>query len=190
MSDADENTSRARRSPALIATAVALPVAVVACFVVFLILGRGAEQDARAAAEAGHLKSISAPLSAEPSCSTLIAAIPNELGGFHRDSSDGEPAGFARWSDGASGNVEVRCGTGRPSDLTPTSKLQMVNGVQWLQSTPEGAPAPDGGSYWTAVDHRPYVTVWVPDSAGTAAMQATSDAITAKLQPASLDLGR
>ena len=80
--------------------------------------------------------------------------------------------------------------TDRPAELTATAKLQIINGVQWLQAVPAGAPAPDGGSYWTAVDHRPYVTLWVPDGAGTSAVQATSDAIREHLQAASLDLGR
>ncbi|WP_019204031.1 DUF3515 domain-containing protein [Tsukamurella sp. 1534] len=201
MSDADENkarddeaagaagASRPRRSPAFLATAVALPVAVVVCFVVFLVMAQQKQEDARAAADAGHLKSIAAPSSTDPACSALLESLPAELGDFRRDDTR-EPAGFVRWASEKSGAVELRCGSDRPAELTPTAKLQVVNGVQWIQATPAGAPAPDGGAYWAAVDHRPYVTLWVPDGAGTSAVQAASDAITAKLQPASLDLGK
>ncbi|MGX9297041.1 DUF3515 domain-containing protein [Tsukamurella paurometabola] len=194
MSDADDQTTAApgtteRRSPAFLATAVALPLAVVACFVVFLVLAQQKQGEARDAAEAGHLKSIAAPSSGDGACAKLLGAIPADLDGFRRTGDD-EPGGFARWSGEKAGAVEVRCGTDRPADLSATSKLQIINGVQWLQATPAGAPAPDGGSYWTAVDHRPYVTLWVPDGAGTSAVQATSDAIREHLQAASLDLGR
>ncbi|CAM3813532.1 MULTISPECIES: DUF3515 domain-containing protein [Tsukamurella] len=192
MDNADETKApepRQRRSPALLATVVALPVAVIVCFAVFLVLAQQKEGELRATAEAGHLKSVSAPAAGEPACGKLLAAIPAELGVFRRDDTT-EPTGFARWTSDKAGAVEVRCGTDRPADLTNTSKLQVVNGVQWLQSTPAGAPAPNGGAYWVAVDHRPYVALWVPDSAGTAAIQAVSDAIRANLQAASLDLGR
>lgn len=194
MSDADDETTaahdaKARRSPAFLATAVALPVAVVACFIVFLVLAQQKQGDARDAAEAGHLKSVAAPASGDAACSALLGALPADLDGYRR-SGDSEPAGFARWTSAKAGAVEVRCGTDRPADLTSTAKLQIINGVQWLQATPVGAPAPDGGSYWTAVDHRPYVTLWVPDGAGTSAVQATSDAIREHLQTASLDLGK
>lgn len=197
MSDADEKTSAAtpdpdakgRRSPAFLATAVALPVAVVACFIAFLVLAQQKQGDARDAAEAGHLKSVAAPSSGDAACAKLLGAIPADLDGYRR-TGDSEPSGFARWTSEKAGAVEARCGTDRPAELTATAKLQIINGVQWLQATPAGAPAPDGGSYWTAVDHRPYVTLWVPDGAGTSAVQATSDAIREHLQAASLDLGR
>ncbi|CAM3099356.1 DUF3515 domain-containing protein [Tsukamurella hominis] len=194
MSDADDQTTAApdtgkRRSPAFLATAVALPVAVVACFIAFLVLAQQKQGDARDAAEAGHLKSVAAPSSGDAACTKLLGAIPADLDGYRR-TGDTEPGGFARWTSEKAGAVEVRCGTDRPADLTATAKLQIINGVQWLQAVPAGAPAPDGGSYWTAVDHRPYVTLWVPDGAGTSAVQATSDAIREHLQAASLDLGR
>ncbi|GAB3128417.1 DUF3515 domain-containing protein [Tsukamurella serpentis] len=192
MTDADENPSpqrNPRRSPAFLATAVALPVAVVACFIAFVVLAQQRQDDARATAEAGHLRSIAAPSSNDPACGTLLRTLPADLGAFRRDGTT-DPAGFARWTREKSGAVEVRCGTERPAELTPTAKLQVVNGVQWLEATPPGAPAPDGGSYWAAVDHRPYVVVWVPDGGGATALQVTSDAIKAHLQPASLDLGR
>lgn len=191
MDDADETKApapRPRRSPALLATVVALPVAVVVCFAVFLVLAQQKQDELRASAEAGHVKSVTAPTAGDPTCTKLLAAIPAELGSFRRDDSS-DPTGFARWTSDKQGAVEVRCGTERPADLTNTSKLQVVNGVQWLQSTPAGAPAPDGGAYWAAVDHRPYVVLWVPDGAGTAAIQAVSDAIRENLQAASLDLG-
>ncbi|KXP00590.1 DUF3515 domain-containing protein [Tsukamurella pseudospumae] len=197
MSDADDTTTeaprdkapRTRRSPAFLATAVALPVAVLACFIAFLILVQQKQGDARDAAEAGHLKSIAAPSSGDAGCAALLGALPADVDGFRRtDTAD--PAGFARWTKDKAGAVELRCGTDRPAELSATAKLQIINGVQWLQAVPAGAPAPDGGAYWTAVDHRPYVTLWVPDGAGTSAVQATSDAIRAHLQQASLDLGK
>ncbi|BDH58334.1 hypothetical protein MTP03_32730 [Tsukamurella sp. PLM1] len=167
---------------------MAVPVAVLACFVAFLILAQQRQEDARATAEAGHLKSVAAPSSGDAACGALLGALPADLGGFQRTDTTA-PAGFARWRADKAGDVEVRCGTERPAELTATAKLQIVNGVQWLQAVPQGAPAPDGGSYWTAVDHRPYVTLWVPDGAGTAAVQAASDAITAHLTAASSTWG-
>lgn len=184
-----EPSGRERRGPAFLATAVALPVAVLACFVVFLVLAQQKQGDARDAAAAGHLKSVAAPSAGDAACGTMLGALPADLDGYRR-TGDAEPAGFARWTRDKAGAVEVRCGTDRPAELTATAKLQIINGVQWLQATPSGAPAPDGGSYWTAVDHRPYVTLWVPDGAGTSAVQATSDAIREHLQAASLDLGK
>lgn len=192
MDDADETKApeaRPRRSPAVLATVVALPVAVIVCFVVFLVLAQQKQEEARATADAGHVRSIAAPASGDPACGKLLASLPAELGSFRRDDTS-DPAGFARWTAPKAGAVELRCGTDRPAELTNTAKLQIVNEIQWLQATPAGAPAPDGGAYWAAVDHRPYVTLWVPDGAGTAAMQIISDAIRDQLQPASLDLGR
>ncbi|MDF0586133.1 DUF3515 domain-containing protein [Tsukamurella sp. 8F] len=172
-----------RRSPALIATAIALPVAVLVGFLVFAVLAQKKHSDGQ------HLlRDVAAPSASDAACGSLIAAMPQKLGEFTRDSTTG-PAGYARWQSTDSGTVELRCGVERPARLTRTSSLQMVDTTQWLSVAPSESSQSGLGSYWFAVDHRPYVQMWIPDNSGTAAIQAASDAVNHTLKPASLDFG-
>ncbi len=172
-----------RRSPALIATAIALPVAVLVCFLVFAVLTRH-----RHAGGQAFLRDVAAPSATDPACAALLKAMPAKLGDFTRDAA-AQPAGYARWQSDKDGTVELRCGVPRPTQLIPTSPLQIVDRSQWLSVTPTDGAQAGAGTYWVAVDHRPYVEMWLPDNSGTAPIQAASDAIEAHLTPGSLDFG-
>ncbi|GAA4396786.1 DUF3515 domain-containing protein [Tsukamurella soli] len=172
-----------RRSPAMIATAIALPVALLAAILVFAVMARQ-----RHDAGQTFLENVAAPSASEPACASLLQVMPAKLGGFTRDGGT-RTAGYARWQSDQDGTVELRCGVDRPAQLTRTSSLQVVDQTQWLQVLPTEKSQVGLGAYWVAVDHRPYVMMWIPDNAGTAPIQAASDSINQKLAPASLDFG-
>ncbi len=178
--DSVDRPSESRRSPALIATIVAIPVMVVVAFIVFAA--------AKSTSSPGPLplQSASAPQSGEPDCARLIAALPATFSGFGQRS---ESDGLIEWAkDGdAAGPVQLRCGVPRPADLAPTSALQTVDPVQWFQRAPRDG---EKGALWFAVDHRPYIALWLPNNSGNGAISDVSQIIEKILPLAPIDLGR
>lgn len=167
-----------RRSPALIATLVAIPVVVIVLFIV-IAAGRGRVDDSSL-----PLATASATPSAE--CTRLIAALPQAFPGYGTRSEDG---GLVRWPSTRSGSentgpVQLRCGVARPAGLAPTSALQVVDPVQWFSAQQDSR-----GSLWVAVDHRPYVALWLPTNVGNGPITDVSAVIDRILPRASLDLG-
>lgn len=175
----DEPTRRL--SPAVIATIVTIPVMVIVGFITYAVVGT----DDAVSADT-PLKSMSAPERDSPDCATLIAALPESFDGFgDRETSDD---GMVSWPPGEQvpGPVQVRCGVDRPESLSPTSGLQVVDPVQWfLVSAPTKSP----GFLWYAVDHRPYVAIWLPENAGNGPIQQVSAIIDETLPAAPIDLG-
>lgn len=182
-----EPADQHRRSPARLATMIALPIAVLACLITFLVLASDKQEAIDEARAAGQLRDVPAPSANEAACRALLDAMPDRLGEYTRTEPDTAVPGYLRWSTGEGPAVELRCGTDRPADLSRTSKLQVVSGVQWLRVSP--VDDRDGGATWVAVDRRPYVSMWIPDNAGTAPIQAASKAAAEHLARASLDLG-
>ncbi len=179
-SDADRSPAApGRRSPALIATIVAIPVMVVVLFIVFAA--------AKNTSSPGPLplQSAAAPQSGEQGCARLIAALPRTFENFgERTESDG----LIQWAKGGDspGPVQLRCGVPRPDDLAPTSALQTVDPVQWFQRAPKEG---EKGALWFAVDHRPYVALWLPNNSGNGAISDVSKIIEQVLPLAPIDLG-
>jgi hypothetical protein len=71
--------------------------------------------------------------------------------------------------------VVLRCGLPRPVELTPTSALLQIDGVQWLQLD-DGVPDPVVITY-VAVDRPVYPVVTSPVTAGSGPLQQISDVI-------------
>ncbi|MCU1686468.1 MAG: hypothetical protein JWQ81_7207 [Amycolatopsis sp.] len=121
---------------------------------------------------------VPAPHSGEAPCRTLIDAVPSSLtsNGAQltvRDLATPAPPSTVAWGEGDP--IVLRCGLDKPPELTPSAQLRLVNGVQWLQVTGEGAAT------WYIVDRDVYTALTVPDNAGTGPLQEISDVVAAKL---------
>jgi Protein of unknown function (DUF3515) len=124
------------------------------------------------------LVSVPAPDAGTPQCAKLLAALPAELnskgtGLARRELAAPAPPATVAW--GKPDALVLRCGLERPPELTPTTQLRLVSGVQWLPV--EG----QGSSTWYVVDRDVYVALTVPDSAGTGPLQQISDTVAAAL---------
>ncbi|MFG1780851.1 DUF3515 domain-containing protein [Rhodococcus oryzae] len=170
----------ARRSPALIAVAVALPVAlVVGVLVAAVIAGRDPIQEPVA------LGTVPAPAAESPECTALIAALPENLGDFKRaELMDPAPVGAAAWQADDAKEVVLRCGVDRPLEFNAASPLTVVDAVQWFE-----VPGEEGldASTWFAVDRGVYVALTVPHGSGPTPLQDASAAITGALEQRPLD---
>lgn len=116
------------------------------------------------------LTRVPAPDADSPECARLIAALPGELadGLDRRPLVAPAPAGAVAWGEPP---VVLRCGLGRPVELTPSSRLLEISGVQFLELR-----GPDATS-WVVVDRPVYVAVTLPDGSGSAALQQVSAAV-------------
>jgi hypothetical protein len=128
------------------------------------------------------ISSVPAPQADSPACKSLLAALPHQLGDYHRAAlADPTPAGVAAWQAGTySEPVILRCGVDRPAEFVVGAPLQVVDEVQWFQV---GDPATEGRSTWFAVDRDPYVALTLPNGSGPTPIQQVSEVI-AKTMPA------
>lgn len=172
------------------ATAVALPVTAV------LLLVAG--QAGRHAASGSPSPSASATSSGQPAtpgpvdlvappktaaadqyCPDFVAALPITLDGLHSRPAHSTSPWVGAWGDPA---VTFRCGVPKPAGLTPTSALQVVNGVQWLYRK-------SGDSVvFTAVDRPVYVELTVPTRYAGAPLSGVTTAVAQSLPARPLDL--
>ena len=135
-----------------------------------------------AAGTALGLPAVPAPAAGSAECATLQAALPQRLQSGtaqldRRPLAEPAPRGAAAWgAGGLDETVILRCGVGRPAELTPTAVLLEVSGVRWLRLPGEGAT-----STWIAVDRPVYVALTVPDDAGTGPLQDLSATVGATL---------
>ncbi|MGI5217182.1 DUF3515 domain-containing protein [Nocardia sp. CA-290969] len=181
--DDDAETERRPYSPALIATAVALPVALLVGVVVaaVIVLRGPAEPEPLA------LGPVPAPAADGPACSALLPALPAELGDFTRATLvEPAPPATAAWQRSGGGDpIVLRCGLDRPLEFNRASPLQVVNGVQWFEVRDDTA----GTATWFAVDRETYIALTVPDGSGPTPLQVVSDTITAHLPVQPIDPG-
>ncbi|MFI5718257.1 DUF3515 domain-containing protein [Nocardia sp. NPDC051750] len=179
----DTETERRPYSPALIATAVALPVALLVGVVVaaVIVLRAPAEREPLA------LGPVPAPAAEGPACSALLPALPAELGDFTRSTLvEPAPPATAAWQRPEGGDpVVLRCGLDRPLEFNRASPLQVVNDVQWFEVRDESAAT----ATWFAVDRETYIALTVPDDSGPTPLQVVSDTITAQLPAQPIDPG-
>ncbi|MGC4960150.1 DUF3515 domain-containing protein [Gordonia sp. DT101] len=163
-----------RLSPALIATLVAIPVMVLIGFITFAALRPD---------DTTPIESYATGESSSADCGKLIAALPQTFDGFGDKQVDGTTV---KWpADGDGDAVTLRCGISRPSELSPTSNLQVINPVQWfITDTVEGS-----GQAYVCVDHRPYVAMWIPANAGNGPITDVSAVIEQTLPRGPLDFG-
>lgn len=137
------------------------------------------------------LASVPAPKAETSECTTLLDALPEELGDYRRvPAADPAPAGAAAWRAGADTEpVVLRCGLDRPLDFVTGVPLQQVDAVQWFQVSENPAEA-GGRSTWYAVDRTVYVALTLPPGSGPTPIQKISGAIDQTLPAVPLDPGR
>ncbi len=184
----ENRTERRERPRPAIIVAITLPVllAVVVASIAIVVRILGVDgADTAPPAETGPLAvaPVDAPDAGTSECTALLGAVPAELPGADeplptRPLSAPAPAGVRAWV-AAPRPVVLRCGLPRPVELTPTSPLIEINGVNWLQ-LPDDAPEPVVSSY-VAVDRPVYVVLTAPSSVGSGPLQAVSDAVRATL---------
>ncbi|MCP2317033.1 Protein of unknown function (DUF3515) [Nocardia amikacinitolerans] len=192
--DADEKPSATSESetesaesrpypPALIATAVALPVVLVVAVLVAAVLARRMPVER----EPLVLGPVPAPAATGEACTKLLPALPADLGEFTKSTLvEPAPPATRAWQRPDGGDaIVLRCGLDRPLEFHRASPLQIVNDVQWFEARDDAAKA----STWFAVDRETYIALTVPDGSGPTPLQEVSDTITANLPAKPLDPG-
>nr|WP_084510182.1 DUF3515 domain-containing protein [Nocardia lijiangensis] len=179
--DADEESRP--YPPALIATAVALPVVLIVAVLVAAILARRVPVER----EPLVLGPVPAPAAAGEACTKLLPALPGEMGDFTKSTLvEPAPPATRAWQRPEGGDaIVLRCGLDRPLEFHRASPLQIVNGVQWFEARDDAAKA----STWFAVDRETYIALTVPEGSGPTPLQEVSDTITANLPAKALDPG-
>ena len=164
----------------LLGIALALPMVLV---VGVLIAAAVIRDQARAQPGPLPLAGVPAPAAGSADCAHLLSALPDELDGdlARRRLATPAPSGAAAWGDPP---VVLRCGVGRPAELTVTARLLDVSGVQFLQLSAAGT------SSWLVVDRPVYVVVTMPADAGSGPLQQLAEVITDTLPPREPDLLR
>ncbi|MGN2636773.1 DUF3515 domain-containing protein [Nocardia takedensis] len=170
-------------SPALIATAVALPVVLIVGILVAAVMA------ARMPAEREPLAlgPVPAPAADGPACTALLPALPADLGDYTKSQLvEPAPPATRAWQPVDGGEaIVLRCGLDRPLEFNRASPLQVVNGVQWFEVRDPAATS----ATWFAVDRETYIALTVPDGSGPTPLQTVSDTLTATLPARPLDPG-
>ncbi|MFQ6327823.1 DUF3515 domain-containing protein [Nocardia sp. CWNU-33] len=184
-SDSDSASSSNARPypPALIATAVALPVVLIVAILVAAVLARNTPTER----EPLVLGPVPAPAADGTACTTLLPVLPVELGDYTKSQLvEPAPPATRAWQRSDGGDpIVLRCGLDRPLEFNRASALQIVNGVQWFEARDPASKA----STWFAVDRETYIALTIPDGSGPTPLQAVSDAITAGLPAKTIDPG-
>lgn len=173
----------AQHHPAVLATAVALPVALAVGVVVAAVLAQRSP-----AVEPVALTTVDAPDAGGPACASLLAAVPESVAGAARvELAVPAPVGAAAWrpTDGPADPYVLRCGIPRPAEFDLAAPLVVVDDVQWLEIS--GADASVAATTWVAVDRPSYVALTLPEGSGAGALQDVSAAITSVLPQHDLD---
>lgn len=133
------------------------------------------------------LAAVPAPAAESADCTRLLAALPetldgSELGALRRRQLRAPVLpGVAGWGEPP---VVLRCGLDRPPELTATSRLLAVSGVQFLE-------IPNAGmSTWVAVDRPVYLTVGLPPSSGSGPLQQIAAVVSRTLPQRELSIPR
>ncbi len=172
-----------KRHPAVVATAIALPVAVLVGFIVAAVSISGTSTRAPEA-----LGPVDAPAAVSADCSALVDALPASLGDYETvELADPAPPATRAWAldDDTSEPVVLRCGLNRPDGFDVAAPLQVINGVQWFEVS--GADSGIEASTWFAVDRPVYVALTVPNGSGPTPLQDASTAISNSLAQTPLD---
>ncbi|MCL2533802.1 MAG: DUF3515 domain-containing protein [Nocardiaceae bacterium] len=179
--DQTEEHPEEKRNPALIATAVALPVALVVGVIVAASIANRTP-----AKESVGLGPVEAPAAQSAECTDLMANLPENLGDYTRaELRDPAPEATAAWQPTEGEPVVLRCGLPRPPEFNQASPLSVVDGVQWFEIS--GAEQGIEASTWYTVDRPVYVALTVPNGSGPTPLQDASAAISQKLPSQPLD---
>lgn len=164
----------------VLAVAIGLPSILVIAVVVTAVILRNQEPGPLG------LTPVPAPAARSADCVRLLAALPEAVDGGDTGALDRRtiaapaPPGTAAWGEPA---VVLRCGLHRPGELTASSRLLDVSGVQFLE-----LPGP-AASTWVVVDRPVYVAVTLPDTVGSGPLQQVAGAVREMLPRQSIDVG-
>nr|WP_233211355.1 DUF3515 domain-containing protein [Mycobacterium sp. shizuoka-1] len=177
MTSAPENPSDGPPRALLIA-AVVLAVAAIGA-----VLGIAATR--HAPIQPVVIASVPAPKADSASCKALLAALPANLGEFHRvAAAEPVPAGTAAWRGEADNYpVIMRCGVQRPAEFVVGSPIQVVDAVQWFRVDDPNIEH----STWVTVDRPVYVALTLPTQSGPTPIQALSDLIARTMTAVPID---
>lgn len=131
------------------------------------------------------LATVPAPAAGSADCARLLVALPERLDGGALGALDRRqlrtpaPVGAAGWGEPP---VVLRCGLDRPDELTASSRLLDVSGVQFLDIPSAGT------STWVSVDRPVYVTVALPPNSGSGPLQQLAAVIARALPQRGLDI--
>jgi len=133
------------------------------------------------------IASVPAPQAESPQCASLLAAVPEQLGDYHRaPAAEPTPPAAAAWQDNPDGEpVVLRCGLDRPAEFVVGAPLQIVDEVQWFQVSDETG----GRTTWFAVDRPVYIALTLPQGSGPTPIQQLSDVIAKALPAKAIDPG-
>ena len=126
---------------------------------------------------------IDAPDAGSPACTDLIKALPSQITDAgqqvpRRELAKPAPAATVAWGDAQHEPIVLRCGMGRPPELTQTAQLGTVNEVQWLDVVGDA-----GTLTHYVVDRSVYIALTESKDAGTGPVQAVSAAVKKALPP-------
>jgi hypothetical protein len=140
-----------RRSAALTATLLTIPIAVAAGLGTFALRGGFSDPPP----ETGPVAVTAPPASAaaDPVCAELLNALPRTLGGQAARPVSDAPHRAAAWGDPP---IVLRCGVAKPAADSKKAQQLVINGVTWVYAEQSGR------AVWTAVRRAVYVEVRVP----------------------------
>lgn len=164
--------------------ALLIAALVVAVAAIAVILGIAASRKPLSAPVA--ISGAPAPHAADAACTSLMNALPEQLGDYRRAAAaEPVPAGAAAWqADQSEEPVILRCGLDRPTDFVVGAPLQAVDEVSWFRVAGD-----DGRSTWFAVDRPVYVALTLPAGSGPTAIQELSEVIASVMPATPFDPG-
>lgn len=165
---------------ALLIAAVVVAVGALAAVLVVAALRQGAPEERPVA-----IVTVPAPRADSAECRTLVDALPDELGNYHRAAAaDPAPLGTAAWRAPAGDEaIILRCGLDRPAEFVVGAPIQVVDSVQWFRI------ADNERSTWYAVDRPVYVALTLPAGTGPTPIQEISQTIAKTLSTNDVDPG-
>ncbi|MBY0440927.1 MAG: DUF3515 domain-containing protein [Mycobacteriaceae bacterium] len=154
---------------ALLITALALAVTAIGAVLAMAVIRQHAQQPV-------PVSPVPVPQAHDPACRRVLAALPSQLGDYHRVATPPSPAGTVVWRNG-SAVVVLRCGLERPTDFVLGSPIQVVDHVQWFAGN--GPRSGEEASYrtWYTVDRPVYLALTLPHGSGPTPIQQLSEVI-------------
>lgn len=174
------------RPPTSVVVAIALPLllalAVAAIAITVRVRGLDVADPPSAATGPLTVVPVDAPQAGDARCATLLQGLDGDLPAGTatlppRPIAPPE-AGVLAWAAYPE-PIVLRCGLPRPVELTPTSALLEIDGVQFL-TLDDGQPTPRMVTY-IAVDRPVYVALTVPTGVGSGPVQAVADVVRTQL---------
>ncbi|MFD5867264.1 DUF3515 domain-containing protein [Corynebacterium sp. NPDC060344] len=116
---------------------------------------------------------------ADDRCSSLLAALPGEIGDRDRLDDADLPAGSVVWADDTGNLISLRCGVGVPPGYADTEEqLTQINDIVWFSEP--SLTSGDVGT-WYAMGRERFVAVHLPVSEASGVLPMLSDIISANL---------